>query len=414
MLHTKINVSGFLVASLLPTSVSAANFGGPDSVDNTIQEQTAQKRSWREELAKEGVTFGIDYSAVGFNSANGSEGNRVNTSGGVARFYGQWDIVGHATQNMGSLVWKVEHRHAYSDTPPKDYAFLSSFSGKESLGYIGLIQPAFNDQGGRLTNLYWKQRLNNGNTSFIVGFQDVTDYVDTYALASPWTAFSNLAFQTGAGTIGLPDDGLLSLSAGHMITDNIYVVAGVADANGRSDFEDVFEGFDTFFNDNDFFTSVELGWTASQEQIYTDNMHLTYWHIDPTFNDDGSARHSALTSQGLNYSFSYFVTPHIMPFLRGGFSFEGDAALYETSISAGFGYFSLGAPNNNLGFAINWSQANEEAWGTNDSQSVVEVFYNMQFGSYFQLTPDLQWINNPLLSDESNVFVLGLRGRIFI
>ncbi|WP_299017962.1 carbohydrate porin [uncultured Photobacterium sp.] len=414
MLCTKISVGGLLAAPLFATAVSAANFGGPDSVGNTISGQIAEKRSWREELVQNGVTLGIDYNAVGFISANGSEGNSVSTSGGVARFYGQWDVVGCGTRNTGSLVWKIEHRHAYSDYSPKDYAFLSGFGGKEGLGYIGLVQPAFNDQGGRLTNLYWKQRLNDGKTSLIVGFQDVTDYVDTYALASPWTAFSNFAFQTGGGAMGLPDDGLLSLSAGHMITDNFYVVAGVADANGRSDIEDVFEGFDTLFNDHDLFTSLELGWTTSQEQIYTDNIHLTYWHIDPTFNDDGSARHSAYASQGLNYSLSYFVTPHIMPFLRGGFSFEGDAALYETSISAGFGYFALGAPNNNLGFAVNWSQANEDAWGMNDSQSVVEAFYNMQLGDYFQLTPDLQWINNPLLSDESNIFVLGLRGRIFI
>ncbi|MGF1727654.1 carbohydrate porin [Photobacterium nomapromontoriensis] len=414
MPQTKINLAGLLVASLLSTVVSAANFGGPDSVDNTISEQSAEKRTWRDDLVQNGVTLGIDYNAVGFISANGSEGNSVSTRGGVARFYGQWDAVGRDTPNTGSLVWKIEHRHAYSDYPPKDYAFLSGFEGKEGLGYIGLIQPAFNDQGGRLTNFYWKQRINGGKTSLIVGFQDVTDYVDAYALASPWTAFSNLAFQTGAGAMGLPDDGLLSLSAGHMITNNVYVVAGVADANGRSNIEDVLEGFDTLFNDHDLFTSLELGWTASQEQIYTDNIHLTYWHIDPTFNDDGSVRHSAFASQGLNYSLSYFVTPHLMPFLRGGFSFEGDAALYETSVSAGLGYFALGAPNNNLGFAVNWSQANKDAWGTNDSQLIIEAFYNIQIGDYIQLTPDLQWINNPLLSDESNAFVLGLRGRIFL
>lgn len=191
----------------------------------------------------------------------------------------------------------------------------------------------------------------------------MTDYVDTYALASPWTGFSNLAFQTGSGALGLPDDGLLTISAGHMVTENVYVVAGLADANDRSDVEDIFDGFDSFFNQHDFFSTLELGWTASQEQIYTDNVHLTYWHIDPTFNDDGSARHSALASQGITFSGSYFVTPQIMPFLRGGFSLEGDAALYETSVSTVLGYFGLGKPANNLGVALDWSQANEESWG---------------------------------------------------
>ncbi|MGR5126114.1 carbohydrate porin [Photobacterium swingsii] len=414
MQYSSINLSGLLFTSLFSASVAGANFGGPDSVDNTLSEQSTDKRSWRDDLLQSGVSLGADYNAIGFTSANGSDGNRVNTSGGVARFYGQWDIIELDTSNIGSLVWKVEHRHAYSDYPPKDFSFISGLSGEEGLGYIGLIQPAFNGQGARLTNLHWKQRLNDGKTSIIIGFQDVTDYVDTYALASPWTAFSNLAFQTGSGAMGLPDDGLLALSAAHMVTQNFYIVAGLADANGRSDIDEVFKGFETLFNKHDLFTTLEVGWTASQEQIYTDNIHLTYWHIDSTFNDDGSTRHSAFASQGLNYSLSYFATPQLMPFFRGGFSLEGDAALYDVSVSAGLGYFGLGAPTHNLGVAVNWSQANKEAWGTNDSQSVIEVFYNMQFGEFIQLTPDIQWINNPILSTESNAFVFGVRGRIFI
>ncbi|AJR08450.1 carbohydrate-selective porin OprB [Photobacterium gaetbulicola Gung47] len=410
----------FLTLSIVILSLSvmgktfAANFGGPDTVGNTIANQKTQRLTWREQLTASGVTFGLDYNVMGLTSPNGAQGNTVDSASGVLRFYGQWDLVGRNSTNTGGLVWKIEHRHAFTDYAPKQYAFLSDLNGKEGLGYIGMIQPAYSDQGGRMTNFHWKQRFNSDKTSLIVGFQDVTDYVDAYALASPWTGFYNLAFQTGSGAIGLPDDGLLALSVGHMIIENYYLIAGVADANGRSDINDIFDGFDSFFNDNDYFTTLELGWTVSQEQIYTDNIHLTYWHIDATFNDDGSVRHSAKGSQGLNYSLSYFTTPQIMPFLRGGFSFQGDAALYETSISVGFGYFGLGSDNNNLGVALNWSQANEESWGTDDSQTVLEVYYNMQFGDYFQVTPDFQWINGPILSRESNTYVFGLRGRLFI
>ncbi|MCE2570258.1 carbohydrate porin [Motilimonas eburnea] len=397
-----------------PFFSSAANFGGPDAVENTLSEHNKQPQSWRNQLAQEGLTFGLDYNGIGFNSANGSKGNTVNASGGVARFYGQWNLIGRNSNNTGGIVWKIEHRHAYSDYAPKSYAFLADLAGAEGLGYIGMIQPAFSDQGDRITNLHWKQRLNDGKTSFIVGFQDVTDYVDTYALASPWTGFSNLVFQTGAGAMGLPDDGLFAVSIGQMLTDNYYIVAGLADANGRSDSDEIFDGFDSFFNDNDYFTTVELGWTASQQQIYTDNLHVTYWHLDATFNDDGSTRHSAKNSEGVNFSLSYFVTPQIMPFVRAGFSIDGDAALYEKSISVGLGYFGLGAPKHNLGAAFNWSEANKEGWGTDDSQTTLEIYYNMQFGEHVQITPDFQWIHDPILSQESNALVFGLRGRIFI
>jgi porin len=114
---------------MMGTHAQAANFGGPDSVDNTIANQKKQQLSWREQLASNGVSFGADYIAVGFSSANGSQGNNVDTSGGVARFYGQWDLVGRESGNIGGFVWKIEHRHAYSDYPPKELGFLADLGG---------------------------------------------------------------------------------------------------------------------------------------------------------------------------------------------------------------------------------------------------------------------------------------------
>ena len=66
--------------------VYGANFEGPDSVENTIAEQKAQKKSWRESLADDGITFGADYNALGLTSNSGSMGNDVDASSGVARF----------------------------------------------------------------------------------------------------------------------------------------------------------------------------------------------------------------------------------------------------------------------------------------------------------------------------------------
>lgn len=221
----------------------------------------------------------------------------------------------------------------------------------------GINGSSYSDQGPRLTLLQWKQKFNGGKTSFIAGWADVTDYVDTYALASPWSGFTNLAFSTCAGSMALPDDGLLSLAVGHMFTDNIYAVGSVSDANGQSD--DPLAGFDTLFNDHQLFSTLELGWTASQDRIYTDNVHITVWHMDSTAQDDGGYRHGKEDNKGVNFSASYFATAQIMPFLRAGIS-EGDASLTKASVSAGIGYFGLGSPNNNLGAAINWSQANDE------------------------------------------------------
>ncbi|MEZ8723947.1 carbohydrate porin [Vibrio pomeroyi] len=410
---SKVSMAVMVLATSMSTAVYSANFEGPDSVENTISKQKVQQLDWREKLAADGFTFGADYFALGLTSGDGVGGDSVNASSGVARLYGSWHLLGNGTENSGSLVWKVEHRHAYGNTSPKEFGFI----GSDQIGYVGLIAPAFSDQGFRVTDLNWKQKINDGKGTIVVGWQDVTNYADVYALASPWSGFTNLAFSTGSGAMGLPDDGVLALSAGHMLGENFYVVGGIADAKGKSD--DIFDGFDTAFgSDASYFTTFELGWTASQEQIYTDNFHVTFWDFgddtrhnlaypDPNNTDGG---------RGINFSWSQFLTPQVMPFVRGGVS-EGQVALYDKSLSVGFGYFGLGQPTNNLGVAVNWSELNEEILqpaANSDEQWTAEIYYNMQFGDHLQVTPDIQYIKDPAFSNESSAWVFGIRARVFI
>ncbi|CDT84355.1 conserved exported hypothetical protein [Vibrio coralliirubri] len=410
---SKISMAIVMAASPMSGVVYGANFEGPDSVENTIAEQKAQKKSWRESLAEDGFTFGADYFALGLTSGNGVGGDSVDASSGVARLYGSWHLLGKDTQNSGSLVWKVEHRHAYGDTSPKEFGFI----GSDQIGYVGLIAPAFSDQGFRVTDLNWKQKINDGKGTIVVGWQDVTNYADVYALASPWSGFTNLAFSTGSGAMGLPDDGVLALSAGHMLGENFYVVGGIADAKGKSD--DIFDGFDTAFgSDASYFTTLELGWTASQEQIYTDNFHVTFWDFgdDTRHNLAYPDQNNTDGGKGVNFSWSQFMTDQVMPFVRGGIS-EGQVALYDKSLSVGFGYFGLGKPTNNLGVAVNWSELNEEILqpvANSDEQWTAEIYYNMQFGEHFQVTPDIQYIKDPAFSNESSAWVFGIRARVFI
>jgi porin len=188
----------------------------------------------------------------------------------MVRLYGSWDVVGRDTPDTGGLIYKVEHRHRYTDVAPTGFA--------SELGYVGLLNPAYSNQGWRLTNLYWRQRLFDNHLVIYAGFLDATDYVDVYALASPWTGFNNFVFSTGSATIGLPNDATLGVAAGFWIPDNFYVIAGITDAN--ADPTDPFEGFNTFFNDFETFTSLEVGWTSSREELLLNKVHATLWHID--------------------------------------------------------------------------------------------------------------------------------------
>lgn len=369
-------------AEEFPTST--IDFSGPEQVDNRIKEdEKDRQRPLKERLKDEGINLAIDYSAVALKVDESLPDTNDSASGGMLRFYGSWDAT-----STGSLIWKVEYRHSYTETEPRFLAF--------NAGIIGLEVPPFSDQGTRLTNLYWKQKFNDGKATIMAGFLDVTDYVDVYAVASPWTGFFNFAFSTGSTTMVLPNDATLGLAAATMLGDNFFVIGSITDM--EADATKPFEGFDTLFSKHNLFSSLELGWTSDQSNIYTDNIHLTLWHTDE------SEIQGLESEKGVNFSMSRLYGSWL-PFLRAGYADKGVMLGIDRSVSAGFQYYGLGNKTNNLGFAVNW--ANDVA--TNEKQTIAELFYFMKLGEYFELTPDIQWIDTPQNGDR---FVYGLRARV--
>ncbi len=376
-------------------------FGGPDTVDvqmklDALTLKTALQRytDWKAQLAeKHGFSYGIDYSAVYF-GASDSPGEDE-TGGGMVRFYGSWDLVGRQSGNTGAVVWKGEHRHAYTDVAPGDFGF--------NLGYAGIIEPPFSDQGLRLTNLYWRQRLNQGRVALVGGWVDPTDYVDVYALASPWTGFMNFAFSTGTLTIPVPNEGL-GLAAAGMVTDNIFLMGGLADSN--SDPTDPGAGFKSFFNTHEYFKHIEIGWTTSQDMLFLNNIHLTLWHADER------EEAQVLDGWGANFSFSRYINDRWLPFLRAGYADDG-GSLMQKSVAAGFGY--QWEPGNDLvGLGLNWGEPNETTFEPGlDNQWTTELFYRWQISRELAITPDVQWLVNPALNpEEDQIWVFGLRARL--
>ena len=204
---------------------------------------------WKDRLVEEqGLALGLDYTAAGL-GASKSVGKGA-ASGGAVRFFGFWDLVGRGTPDVGSFVWRLEHRHRYSTIPPADLA--------ENIGYAGEIDPDLTDEGFRFTNLYWNQLI-DGDRAFIAGgFLDNTDYLDTYPLGSTWTGFINSVFDTGSATIGFPEATSLGVAGAIMFGRNFYGYAGLTNANANP--ADPFSEVGSFFEERDYFTSVEVGW----------------------------------------------------------------------------------------------------------------------------------------------------------
>ncbi|MEM8580328.1 MAG: carbohydrate porin [Pseudomonadota bacterium] len=333
---------------------------------------------WKDSLAEQGFTFNFDYLALGQSSS--SDLGEGEAAGGIARIYGNW----RATEN-GSLTFKVEDRHAYGDVAPQ-------FLGLDG-GAVSITGTAFNDSGTLLTNLFWNQRAADGSWTLQVGQIDVTDFVDVYGLVSPYTSFQNLSFNTNP-TINAPNPGL-GIAGGAKLGSNFYVVGSIADADA-----DPSEPSFDVFSDGNLFKSIEIGYTSSFDRIYFDNIHLTIWESDAS-EDGGRPK-----DKGAAFSAAWLFENKWLPFFRAGVS-DGTAALFKRSVSTGLGVYRR---NTDLaGVGLNWAEAN----GIAGSQRTMEAFYRFSISPNFQITPSIQYIDNPLLNaDQSSITLLGLRARL--
>lgn len=376
----------------------------PNAVESQLESDRDVKQPWvestlfdpigelKEKLRERtGLSVGADYSTQYFHATD-SLADR-NVAGGMVRLYGAWDLVGRDTSYPGRLIYKVEHRHRYTERTPAEQSL--------DVGNVGLVGPPFNSDEWRLTNLFWRQGIASDRVVLQAGFFDLTDYLDVYGMASPWLFFSNLAFSTGSSAIPLPGDATLGVTAGAWLTDNIYLHAGIADAN--ADPTDPFE--DSFFDDQEYFTHAEIGWTSRRGNQYLDNIHLTFWHVDD--------RDEAGTSDGwgLNFSAAWWFADSWMPFLRAGYTDDG-GSLLEKSVSVGVGYQPLTA-RDVLGLAFNWGEPNSDAFGSGlDDQYAIEAFWRVQILKHLAVTPSIQWMGDPALNpNESSIWLFGLRAR---
>ena len=368
-----------------------------DNKANPLYESVLLKplQEWKSRVAERtGFNWSLDYSAL-FMGVSDSPGEDY-ASGGIVRFFGFWDLVNRGGPNKGSLNWKIENRHRYSEIPPSALGFEA--------GYAGIFEPPFSNQQNRLTNLYWKQYFAEGTWAAVGGFLDVTDFVDVYLLASPWLGFNNFVFSTGSAATDLPNDATLGLAAGGMVTDKIYIQAGITDAN--ADPNAPFEGFENISEYSDFFKWVEIGFTPGQDKIYFDNIHLTFWHIDERAN-------TTPDGWGLNASWQQWIGDKWLPFIRGGYT-EDSGSLLEGSLTVGIGYQPV-PMRGVIGLGFNWGKPNQTSFEGADDQYTLELYWRYQLTKELAITPSLQYIKDPALNpEEDSLWAYGLRLRVAI
>ncbi|NIP93670.1 MAG: porin, partial [Akkermansiaceae bacterium] len=149
------------------------------------------------------------------------------------------------------------------------------------------------------------------------------------------------------------------------LSDDLYVIGSIANMNG--DPTDPFDHVESFFDESELFSSVELGWTSSQDRFYTDNVHLTFWHVDSV---DSAGTPSGW---GVNFSAAKWINDAYMPFLRAGYADDG-GSLLEVSVSVGVATEIL-EEQALAGVAGNWGEPNGDTFGAGlDDQFGIEAF----------------------------------------
>lgn len=387
---------------------------GPGSVDTTLSEEftTESQRAaarkggfydkyldFKKSITEQsGFEFGFDYNAL-ILSATSSLGEKTGASG-VFRAFGEWNLVGKKSekQNYGSLIYKFENRHKYNtQITPKEL-------GAE-VGYIGLPAITFSNKQWLLTNLYWIENFLNNRLEIIAGVVDSTDYIDLYSFTDNWTAFNNFAFATNP-TIPAPDQGF-GAALRFLLTNNIYLLGGVADTNGDPNRPEKF--YTSFFHDSELFSHFEAGWISSWDKRFNDNIHLISWYAD--------SRSKVQIPYGWGWAFSAnkLLAEQWEPFFRLGYAKKG-GVLWDETAMVGIGYYlnKNDTSGKILNFGLDWSRPSRDLFpDTLRDQYTAEIYYRFRVLKVLLITPAVQFLFNPALNPDKNLItIFGLRGRL--
>lgn len=384
--------------------------GGSKAVDANLVADDEYKQAWFDWHMMEDVFDGYYYDfkrklkkdyrlAIGSDYmylnqfASFSYSNTQATSG-IFRFFGHWRLFGKSDETHGSFVFKIENRHNMtSGVPPRNLGYEAGSA---------LSTASFKDMGWGLTNFYWKQIFKDKWLSIVVGQMDPGDWTDLFPQLNSYVFYMNEAFFNNPG-MALPNQGFGFAAKSYLYKQNIYVEAGIHDANGEPNISFSYI-FDSFFNTREFFSWIEAGWEPSDKLSLGEGIHLTYWYQDPR------TEANTKESWGFCFSASRYIGSGLNPFIRFAYS-EGDAAIMHHLAIVGL--VANFYRHDYMGIGINWGGPSDTS---KRDQYGLEAFYSFQITQHFNVTPDLQMTVYPSFNPDKDVIgivsVLRLRYAI--
>ena len=334
-----------------------------------------------------GLKVGFAYTIV-YQTATGGD----DAAGGDVDLFGDWRLLGAKdSPNRGLAVFSAEYRHDVGTG-------IAPASLDTEIGSLWGTTNGFGEQDPCLKEFYWQQHINNDNLILRAGKIDAENYYNSNYWQSDSKYFLNQAFSSFP-VRAFPSNGL-GWNATAKIEDDYYISTGFQDAQGKK----TESGFDTFFDDFNLFSALELGWTPEIRNWGRGTYRATGWYRDA--GQSTGTPHDA----GFDISIDQHVSPEWIPFLRAGVG-EGNINGIEAMVSGGIGWQGkLITASDVVGFGGAWGKPSDHDL---DDQYALETFYRLQVSGDNQFTLGYQVIINPSLQpDDDVVGVLELRWRI--
>ena len=360
------------------------SIGDPLIATPRIDHLLAPWYEFKNRLRRErGLKFEFSYTALG-QQANRSKSNSKGAAGGVAEFIATWTPKALPSAWEGRLGTRFNNQHRLGTGIPPDQ--LNS-----KIGSVWGTATSFDEDGGYPAELWWRQKFGGDRLIMRVGKIDSSSFFDFLTLSDAFTGFISEPLAENAA-IAFPDE---SLGAGgqFMLTEDVYISAGVFDANG---------GVRSFFDRSEYFRIVEAGWTPTFAGLGEGGISLTLWE------SDRREKANVPTGRGFAASAEQEIGD-FLPFVRYGRS-ESTATTLKQTAAAGFGILrAFGRKNDVFGLGFTWGETFKRR---QRDQYGLEAYYSLQLTNELTMTPDLQVIINPAENPrEDRIAIVGLRLR---
>lgn len=308
-------------------------------------------------------------------------------AGGIAEFTGTWTMIRPDTPNSGSLSFEIENRHRLGPPITPQSLFLDA-------GAYWPTAAAFSEFNTTLLSLYYDQSFLDGRAGVRVGkFLPFVVY-DFFSLKNAKADFNDAAFTLN------PSIAWAAWGMGATIflkpTERTYINAGIHDLNGGA-----VQGIETFFTEREYFKVVDVGYN-SKFSFGDGNIHVTYW------NTDKREKQNLESSKGVTIGGEQQIG-RFLPYFRYGYSTGGSSPLRHF-VAGGMGFKNVfGRQDDLIAFGVSWGEpTNKELFV---SQTATEAFYKFHLTKELAITATVQYIQDPPLSVEDDLTVLGIRAR---